>query len=82
MSLQPFIADTRGFPTHITTDGERLDQIIVARYGAAALGAMLQLAADANPHLCDYQPEFPSGIRIALPPAAAPISQTVRLWDA
>jgi phage tail protein X len=82
MTLTPEIADARGYPAHLTADGERLDQILTARYGAAALGAMLPLVITANPHLCDYPPEFPSGVKIALPPAAQPVSQTVRLWDA
>lgn len=63
-----------------TKDGDMVDQICRAHYGAEA-GHTERVYA-ANPGLADLGPVLPSGVLIALhEPEIVPTTQIVRLWD-
>ena len=66
--------------TIITTDGDRLDEIISQHYGADALSATLASVLAANVGLAQFGNTPPAGIRIVLPDQSVITRRRPRLW--
>lgn len=63
-----------------TKDGDMLDALCVAQYGARE-GAV-EAVLNANPGLASIGPVLPSGVVISLPElASVSDAPSVRLWD-
>ncbi len=65
---------------YITKDGDMVDAIVCAQYGAESPYAEAVLAA--NPGLAARGPHLPAGLTIELPEIEAQATvETVKLWD-
>ncbi len=53
-----------------TVDGDRLDVVCQARYGAQS--GIVEAVLEANPGLADYGPILPAGLPILLPDLPQP----------
>lgn len=66
---------------YVTKDGDMLDAICAAYYGATSNQVVEQVLA-ANFGLADLGPVLARGVSITLPTIAAPAqTEGVRLWD-
>lgn len=69
--------------TYLSKQGDVLDRICFAQYGACTSDT-LNAVLDANYGLADLGPILPAGVQITLPdqaPVTAPPSAGVSLWD-
>lgn len=65
--------------TYTTKDGDMLDQICAAYYGATA--GYVESVLAANPGLATRGEVYPAGVVITLPPLAPPKPSLIRLYD-
>lgn len=68
-----------GDASYITKDGDMLDQICAAYYGAT--DGYVERVLAANPGLADRGEVYPAGISITLPAIPPPTPTLVRLYD-
>ncbi len=64
-----------------TVDGDRLDALCRAHYGAQS--GVVEAVLEANPGLADYVPALPAGLLVTLPDLPQPLEleRLLRLWD-
>ena len=64
-----------------TVDGDRLDALCRAHYGAQS--GIVEAVLEANPGLADYGPALPAGLLVTLPDLPQPpeVERPLRLWD-
>ena len=64
-----------------TVDGDRLDALCRAHYGAQS--GVVEAVLEANPGLADYGPALPAGLLVTLPDLPQPLEleRLLRLWD-
>jgi len=69
-------------PSIITKDGDMVDALVLAYYGAISSRTTARVF-NANPELCEQPARLPAGIRIELPDntLAASMDNEVKLWD-
>lgn len=66
--------------SYITKDGDMVDAICWAYYGASA--GYTEAVLEANYRLEDYPPQLPAGLTITLPNInLEPSDSEIRLWD-
>lgn len=73
------MADVR-YETYTTIEGDMVDDIAFARFGASALSTEAILAA--NPGLAAYGPRLPGGVAVLIPvPGAKDRQDGVSIWS-
>ena len=64
----------------VTLEGDHLDHLVAAHYGAANVARAMGEVLSANLGLAALGPTPPAGTRVVLPDLA-PAAPQIRLWD-